>query len=253
MKISGSLALGITGLVLANLRRRSSGRKEIDMTSRQQISLAVVLMVALCMPVSSVAGADQDDRDGGRLGAEWWQHLISIPTQLNPILDETGASCMIGQRGDIWFLHGSLGNALGSPIERSCTIPTGKRIFLPVINLICIPFPDETIQQNARACKEAIDAVNFTSLEIDGRARDRLIERAQDKKGFDVTAPDDNLFGAPAGVYIAVHDGFFALLPVLRPGEHTIHFKGSSSGPSGFSVDVIYHIHVVEPGPIPLP
>ena len=221
------------------------------MTPHRQISwAAVVLVVALGMPVSSAANA-QDERDAGQLGTEWWQQVISIPAASNPLLDETGASCPIGQHGDIWFLHGSVGSPLGSPIERQCTIPTGKRIFLPIINLICIPFPDETIQQNARACKEAIDAVDFTSLEIDGRARNQLIERARDRRGFDVTAPDDNVLGAAAGVYIAVHDGFFALLPVLRAGEHTIRFQGSDT--SGFSVDVIYHVHVVEPGPVTPP
>jgi len=127
-------------------------RKEKDMKCRRHISIAAMLVVTLCGPVMSAASADDPTWDLGRLGAEWWQQTISIPTPLNPLLDTRGTSCMIGQRGDVWFLHGALGGEdNGATVERTCVIPTGKRMFFPIANLICLPFPGETIQQNARA------------------------------------------------------------------------------------------------------
>src|SRR5579884_1628590 len=63
----------------------------------------------------------------------WWQWALSIPTNVNPLLDTTGANCQQGQSGKVWFLAGTLG---GSPVVRKCTIPAGKAIFFPVLNTI---------------------------------------------------------------------------------------------------------------------
>jgi len=88
------------------------------------------------------------------------------------------------------------------------------------------------------------------SLTIDGNSRDRHIARMAQKKAFDLTVPVDNVFGWPSGTFTAVHDGYFALLPKLSLGEHEIHIQGGVSG-WDFFVDVIYHIDVVKPGPMP--
>jgi len=63
-----------------------------------------------------------------------------------------------------------------------------------------------------------------------------------------VTAPEDNILGSAAGVYIAVHDGYYALLPTLKAGWHTIHWQSHAT--DGFVLDLTYHVDVVEPAPI---
>ena len=78
--------------------------------------------------------------DGDRISAEWWQHSVSIPSPQNPILDETGMYCGIGQRGNLWFLHGTSGNPLGSPVERECTVPAEQHFFVPILNSLCTPW-----------------------------------------------------------------------------------------------------------------
>lgn len=219
-------------------------------------------ITALCMATAlsampmTTAVADDNDRQGGdgrdisELAFMWWQHTMSIPSSVNPLTDETGQFCSVAQRGDVWFLHGSTGNTLGDPIVRHCTVPAGKQIFLPFINWLCVPFPNETVQQNVGFCKEANDLTDLLSLTIDGNSRDRLIARMAQKKAFDLTVPVDNVFGWPSGTFTAVHDGYFALLPKLSLGEHEIHIQGGVSG-WDFYVDVIYHIDVVKPGPMP--
>ena len=58
------------------------------------------------------------------------------------------------------------------------------------------------------------------------------------------TVPDDNIFGVPFEPvpHDCVADGYWALLPPLPVGSHTIHFAGGLA--SGFSLDVTYDITV---------
>jgi hypothetical protein len=70
------------------------------------------------------------------LSAQWWQWALSIPTSQNPLLDTTGANCMIGQHGSTWFLAGLFGG--GGPVIRNCAVPDNVRLFFPVINSVNI-------------------------------------------------------------------------------------------------------------------
>lgn len=212
----------------------------------------VMLAAVLCLAFGTRATADDEEsEEGDRLSARWWQHAASLPNALSPIADESGASCQFGQNGSIWFLHGTFGNV--EPVVRTCTIPTGKKLFFPILNFVCVPFPGETIEQNVQFCKENTDLIDVRELEVDGKKRNRLIRRRTQPNGFALTLPEDNIFDfpgfdTPAGVYVGVADGFWALLKPLPAGDHTIHIKGGITGQ--FAVDVIYKLKVVEPGSI---
>src|SRR5262245_530845 len=41
--------------------------------------------------------------------AEWWQFVFSLPLSANPLFDETGEKCVVGQHGPVWFLAGTFG------------------------------------------------------------------------------------------------------------------------------------------------
>lgn len=211
--------------------------------------LMAAALSALSMPRVMAA---EGNSDPAKLGVLWWQHVASIPAAQNPLFDLSGASCTVGQRDDVWFLHGLTypGNTLGEPIVRTCTIPTGKQIFVPFINWICVPFPGETIQQNVGFCKDANDLTDLMSLSIDGQSRNDLIKRIVHKHAFDLTMPDDNAFGWPSGVFTAVHDGYFARLPKLAEGHHQVHIQGGVSA-FEFYIDVVYEIDIVDAGPMP--
>lgn len=199
---------------------------------------AAIAMVLVCS-LSAAAWADEGDS----LGALWWQHAMSIPYDKNPILDETGAQCGIGQTGDTWFLHGSFG---GPQIVRDCSAPAGRRFFLPIVNWICLPYPGETIKENVDICQYVNDLTDTLELTVNGEPANQLIKRRAQRNPFDVTLPVDNILGATPGTYVAVHDGYYAMLPVLPPGNHTIHIVGGTSA-FGFSLDVVYNLTVVEP------
>src|SRR5690242_6912625 len=42
----------------------------------------------------------------------WWQSILSIPIDKNPLKDNTGKDCSQGQSGPIWFLAGTGGGAV---------------------------------------------------------------------------------------------------------------------------------------------
>ena len=60
--------------------------------------------------------------DVDKSGASWWQWVLSIPVDENPLLDTTGEKCMVGQSGGVWYLAGTFG---APTVTRDCTVPAG--------------------------------------------------------------------------------------------------------------------------------
>ena len=78
----------------------------------------VAAVMAARLPEVSWAQADAENEDASvdgnvfsLLAAHWWQFVFSIPSTVNPTTDQSGATCMVGQRGDLWFLAGFSGTA----------------------------------------------------------------------------------------------------------------------------------------------
>jgi hypothetical protein len=199
------------------------------------------------------ASAGSPANDPNLLGARWWQLAMSIPAPVNPLFDDTGALCMVGQQGSTWFLNTLAGTALGEPAHTKCTIPEGLPILLPLYAVICNPFPGETIQDNVVLCREIADSVDTLRLKIDGKLRNDLIKRRARSIPFPITVPADNIFGYPAGIFDSVHDGYFALIPPLPRGTHIVRAQARSSV-DGIAFDVRYRLNIVKPARhIPLP
>ncbi|HEC19367.1 MAG TPA: hypothetical protein ENI97_08485 [Gammaproteobacteria bacterium] len=66
----------------------------------------------------------------------WWQWAVSMPASESPVRDRMGDKCGVNQVGPVWFLAGGYGS---SHIKRSCTLPSDKYIFFPVINMVYYP------------------------------------------------------------------------------------------------------------------
>jgi hypothetical protein len=191
-----------------------------------------------------------------QLAAAWWQWVLSIPVPENPLLDQTGEKCVVGQRGPIWFLVGNFG---GGEVTRSCSVPEGKLLFFPVINSVNIDTPNvcgqgpESIPvAELRALSAAFvnGAVNL-SVRLDGKRVSDLSRTRSEV--FEVALPEDNLFdspcadlgGVPAGIYSpAVDKGVYTVIKGLKEGEHEL--KIHAENPSqNFVLDVTYHLTVV--------
>jgi len=226
------------------------GKVRMDMATRFATILAIGS--GLMLPLDTVLAQAPDRKS---LSAQWVQWALSIPTSVNPLLDTTGASCMVGQNGSIWFLAGGFSEG---PFTRTCAVPANQVLFFPVANSfgfntpnVCGQGPKNLAVAQMRADAAAIvDGVASKSVTVDGQ-RFAHIWRIQSKV-FDIALPADNVFDAPcigqpnpdvpAGIYSpAVDDGFYASIGPLSSGPHIIHIVATGS----IVQDVTYNLNVV--------
>lgn len=188
----------------------------------------------------------------GQWSAAWWQHVLGIPRDSNPLHDRSGQSCAVRQSGPVWFLAG---DGSGKPVTRTCTVPGGKAIFFPIINVECSsverpPFHGRD-EGELRACVGPImDGVDSASLkvEIDGiEVPIRRHHRMQSNR-FDFILRDDNILGILPSRGFAVSDGYWLMLEPLKPGWHVLRFEGkfASGIGRGHGQNVTYNLVVTE-------
>lgn len=178
--------------------------------------------------------------------AAWWQWAISIPADHHPLTDT--ADCSTGQRGPVWFLGGAF-NATGTAV-RTCTLPAGKALFFPVLNVECStvespPFFGRN-EAELRACAKAfLASAKDLFAEIDGIPVQNVIYfyRTQSPL-FNFSAPEPNVLGVTGPVTgQSVSDGWYLFLPPLSVGTHTLHFGGKVPEFSQ-TQDITYHLTV---------
>jgi hypothetical protein len=186
-------------------------------------------------------------RSFGEWTAAWWQWAISMPITANPLMET--AECDAGQSGPVWFLGGSFVNATTT---RECTLPSGRAILLPVLNVECStveapPFygADEA---ELRACVAPLmDAVTDLHATIDGEAVEDLAAYRVQSPLYSFSAPADNVLFVPGPVSgQSVSDGYWLFIPPLSAGQHTLRFGGTIPL-FGLTLDVTYNV-TVRPG-----
>ena len=204
--------------------------------------------------------------------AEWWKWQLKLPASDHPAFSNDGANCAAGQEGKVWFLTGAFTtevpeNDFNTIVRESCSVPTGKAIFFPIINIECStieesPFqlieegPDMNIDTCAASFVDGTNAsVEDLSVEIDGK----LLENPEDYRvqspvfDFSFEDPDDNILVDCSVVDCvdmrSVSDGYWVMLPPLSRGDHTVRFTGSfrhpETGELFFGLDVTYELTVV--------
>lgn len=181
----------------------------------------------------------------GDWSAKWWTWALSIPEENNPVTDPTGENCAINQEGPVWFLAGTTGGS----VNRECDVPAGKAILLSPLNIECsfAEFPDMKTEQQLRDCAQWPGA--SVEVTIDGKRLDGIEQFEVQSPLFDVTLPDNNIFGAPAGPTKAVSGGWWVLIKPLSPGNHHISFGGSmvdnpTTGTQSFATEATYNLNI---------
>ena len=195
--------------------------------------IAAVFMISAAIPLTANAAESALPPDSpvyvkvpAQLTAEWWQWAESIPDEMNPVSDPTGANCAVGQRGRIWFLAGGFGS---SKIRRVCTIPSGKAVFFPIINMVYW----RSKEGSSFTCEQAkANAMlnNDTALdlfaELDGvPVPDIKQYRISTSKCFNVYERMP-MSERPYNGYPSASDGYWLLLKPLKSGHHTLQFGG---------------------------
>jgi hypothetical protein len=217
--------------------------------------------VLIVMPNSDILLADSinegvfaiDSNPYGLSYEDWtikfWQWVLPITLDINPIFDQTGEHCGEGQGSlPVFFLIGSS----GSVVERTCTVPADKAILIPVGYVEC-SFAEHsgTTEEELHTCAEEDQSSNpILFLSVDGRQIQQFEKYRVHSRAFNVTFPENPIFGAEPGPSLAVSDGYWIILEPLPPGEHEILFKESLTNPiTGillFSQETKYHLNLVE-------
>ncbi len=196
--------------------------------------------------------ADDDSPDSPReLTAQWWQWALSIPAAVNPLTDDTGKYCMVGQRGSVWFLAGTFSD---QPVQRTCTIPERVALFFPVLNYFYVNTPacdgiDLSVREARALAAAQMDGATGLSVMLDNRAVPK-VQRIRSEV-YPAVFPPESLFGGtcpvPGDIYWpGVDDGYYVRLHDLPVGQHYLSFRGTTAG--GFTVDVSYTLNVVRTG-----
>jgi hypothetical protein len=221
------------------------------------------------------------------LSIQWWQWVFAQPVTpdnpatTNPLVDTTGIAAHNGQPdlGNTFFLGGLLAfnSGLHASVTRSITIPTGTRLFFPILNAESDntgnPITNYTVAQLRAFNAFFVTQVLSMYVKVDGIPINNLSSYRVTSPVFSYTLPPNNPPGSVNIIYYltggfvdvvdvpvgsgkvtpAVSDGFFVLLTPLPPGEHLIQFGGTTMTldqnmqPAVFSMDVTYHI-LVTPG-----
>jgi len=213
------------------------------------------------LPTAKVQGSTYGD-----WGAKWWQWALGIPASINPLADESGDLVAVGQSGNVWFLCGTIyfSPMPGGPdyayegvAERTCTIPTGKTLFFPIVNVEASTAEGngETVEELAALCDFYATHTTSLAVTVDGRPLKNLFSYRGTSGGYLLSWPDDDvLFGLPPldEPTLSVSDGYWIMLAPLKVGHHTLHWTGrqefteAADGFNGiFSQDITYHLTVV--------
>ena len=182
----------------------------------------------------------------------FWKWTLGIPAKDNPINDPTGEKCATGQLNtntSVFYL--TFNN--GGVSERTCEVPAGKGLFIPVmqVELSDKDTPGATIEELKLSAKTDQDSVNSLYLKIGDKEYnfEDLRKYRTDTDGFDVDYADNGIFGiVEGGPTKAVADGYYIMTEPLQKGNYTVHYKSSLScldpgcAEPNFAQDIKYNI-----------
>ena len=178
--------------------------------------------------------------------AAWWQWIER--TNAAPLYPEGPVDCGLGQTGDTWFLAGTEG---GPAVTRSCRIPTGKTLVIP---LFTIAWDNEGMENlSVEEKRVVLDEVFSDSVPGILNTKICYLESIVNATPYQQTRLASPPFQRRADPE-AVADGYWIGL-ALEEGVHDVHFVGRlcdfDTGATHTNVDVTYRLTVESPPPAP--
>jgi hypothetical protein len=180
--------------------------------------------------------------------SKWWQWNMGIPTAEHPRDNYSPEKCTVNQSGPVWFLP----DILTGKEERTCTIPEGKAILVPLLTGEWHNDPSDPVpltDSELKAAAMAGDEYGVIGAALDGTQLKNL-EQYRTQSYHNITVPEDNIFKNLPGTYRGVADGFFVFLEPLPPGQHELRLTTSVSNPMepqfNYASEGLYHL-IVEP------
>jgi hypothetical protein len=176
---------------------------------------------------------------------KWWNWTFSIPKEEHPRDDFTPEKCNANQEGPVWFLA----DQLGGREERTCNIPAGKAILIPLLTGECgYDVPEVKNDEDLRRCAMRGDEYGVIEATVDG-VKLKNLETYRAQSGFyNSTQVEDNIYDGPSGMYRAFADGYFVFLEPLPAGKHDVNLKVSVLNPIAptynYNADWTYHLNI---------
>jgi hypothetical protein len=180
----------------------------------------------------------------------FWKWILAIPENNNPFNDPTGEKCATDQSNTSSSVFYLAPNG-GGHSERTCKVPVGKGLVIPVMHVEYSQFeaPGASADDLSVSAKKDQDKVNSLYLKIDNKEymMNNLTKYRTHTEPFETTWPDKALFGIDkGGNSTVVADGWYIITEPLTKGNHTINFKSSllpdPSGAEGYATDIKYNI-----------
>ena len=214
-----------------------------EKTLKAVLAAATALTLVLGMSGSAYAATSDPLRIQA---ARWWQWAVSVPLDGTHPLEGSANDCMTGQSDSGPIYLGGVFNSDGSE-ERTCTIPVGRPIFAPTVNVECSTVEPDPFHGNTgaelKACSQGWTLVG-QHAELDGVA---LTVHRITSPVFPFTVGDTwtGFFGASAGTQArSVSTGGHIWIPGLTPGDHELRIEGTIQE-FDWTITVLYHLHVV--------
>lgn len=192
------------------------------------------------VPLTSVPAVAPGAPIAGQPLSTWiqryWQWIWSFPTGKTPTDDSQGASCDSEQSQTVFFLTGS---PKSTPVSRVCTIPRGKYVLVPLINILAQVNAGTQVSCDAlmRPVGQVNETVTDLSLTINGQT---LLspERYRAESGcFELRDLSSGVSRTAAGA------GYWVVLKPLAVGNYDLRFTGKYRA-NGFAQDIAYQIRV---------
>ena len=182
----------------------------------------------------------------GDWSARWWQWLLSVEKPINPAFDTSGDNAGINQKyPEVFFLCQTYEGVEVIP-NRTVNVPSGKAVFLPVINWVSLLHLDgETEEELLTKANERMNVIGDMQITVNGASISKELPnyRAQ-SPFFDVELPQDNIVGLSAGLTRAISDGYWLFLKPFNNSTQISTFGSCSSGVTKIAIN--YTINVVQ-------
>ena len=208
-----------------------------------RILLILLAMISVAAATMFRGQPTMKGKSYGEWSAVWMAWLEA--TDFAPLFEEGDVDCSVGQSGSVWFLAGTGGGAA----TRNCTIPTGKVLMFPLLNVWWSNSPGE----NLTVAEKRIILDELLNDTAPGLLNSKVCQLHSSVNG------EPSLYSVYAqartqsppfdfqGDRRAIVDGYWVMLN-LPEGAHTLQFGGGlcdfDSGDLIFDVDVTYNLTV---------
>jgi hypothetical protein len=180
--------------------------------------------------------------------SKWWNWHVSMSKDTHPRENNEPSRCASNQEGDVWFLA----DILQGKEERSCTIPEGRAILVPLLTGACWDDntdPELKTDQGLLKCAKEGDEYSVVSAQLNGVQLKNLQDYRVHTTPFNLTIPEgNNVVESLPGTFRAIADGYFIFLEPLTRGNYELQLKTSVANPVtpdyNYAAEVLYHIKI---------